>query len=123
MGDPEKDLPLDLDSSPWRRWSPILLDVGVVLVGLHIIHALLIAFYPYGVMVGWSRDPGDTQLGPLAAILTGMTGSWIGFAAFGFGLLLLRVGSGLLGWHRLVFCICPLLIPVLWHAWTRADLA
>ena len=112
MGGPDRELPLDLDSSPWRRWSPILLDVAVVLVSLHVLRALLVAFYPYGMMVGWYRDRGEAVLGQLTTFPTGMTG----LVVLGLSLFLLRVGSGLLGWHRLIFCIAPLLVAVLWHA-------
>ena len=115
MGDPEKDLPLDLDSSPWRRWSPIALDVGVVLVSLHIIQALLVAFYPYGVMVGWYSDSGEALLSQLTALPFGMTGNWLGSAGLIGLLLLVRIGGGLLGWHRLIFCAAPTLLVMGWH--------
>lgn len=120
MGGPGEDLPLDLDSSPWRRWSPILLDVGVVLVSLHMIHALLIAYYPYGMMVGWYPSRGDALLSQLVALPFGTTGNW-GGSIVGFGVLLVsRAGCGLLGWHRLIFCLVPPLLAVGWHFWLRS---
>jgi hypothetical protein len=106
MGDPEKDLPLDLASSPWRRWSPIALDVGVVFIGLNIIHALLIIFYPYGVMVGWIGDA-DPSIAPhLQRPALGMEMVFDGRSLGGWAaiLFLLRVVFGLAGWHRLAFC-------------------
>ena len=121
MGDPEKDLPLDLDSSPWRRWSPILLDVGVVLVSLHIIQALLFTYYPYGIMVGWYSDRGDALLYQLTGVQFGPTGNWAGLVGWIGLLLLLRVGIGLLGWHRLVFCAVPPALAIVWHFWLRAE--
>ncbi|MFY0637137.1 hypothetical protein [Maricaulis maris] len=123
MGDPEKDLPLDLDSSPWQRWSPILLDVAVVLVALHVLQALLVAFYPYGMMVGWYADRGEALLDRLIALPISAHGNWTGLALGTVLLVLLRVGSGLLGWHRLIFCVVPPFLAIAWHFWIRGGSA
>ncbi len=123
MGDPEKDLPLDLDSSPWRRWSPILLDVVVVLVCVHIIRSLLIAFYPYGVMVGWYRDRGEALFAQLTGLPLDLTENWPGAFAWVAMLFVMRAGSGLLGWHRLIFCAALPLLAVIWHFGFRAGSA
>ena len=108
-------MPLDLDSSPWRRWSPILLDVLVAAFLIHVEIALLHAFFPTAADAAISASGVAlffVWLAPQALLQLW----WWGMAGVVLALLVpVRAGIGVAGWHRLSFFPIILLVPAIAH--------
>lgn len=108
-------MPLDLDSSPWRRWSPILFDVAIIALLIHVEIALLHAFFPTAMDAG-ETVPRVVRFFDWLATPYLLRLWWWGMAAAGLILLLpLRAAISLAGWHRLAFFPVALALPVAGH--------
>lgn len=108
-------MPLDLDSSPWRRWSPILLDVLIAGFLIHIEIALLHAFFPTG-MDAAGTVPRVARFFDWLATPYLLRFWWWGDVVAGMILLLpVRAAIGVANWHRLTFFPLALVFPVVGH--------
>ncbi len=108
-------MPLDLDSSPVRRWSPILFDVAIVALLIHVEIALLHAFFPTA-MDAPDSVPRVVRFFDWLATPSLLRLWWWGQAAAALVLLIpVRAGIGVAGWHRLSFFPIALALPVVGH--------
>ena len=108
-------MPLDLDSSPSRRWSPILFDVAIAALLIHVEIALLHAFFPTG-MDAAETVPRVMRFFDWLATPYLLRAWWWGQVAGALVLLIpVRAGIGVAGWHRLTFFPVALALPVVVH--------
>ena len=108
-------MPLDLDSSPWRRWSPILLDAVVAAFLIHVEFALLHAVFPTASDAAIS-DSGVVLFFSWLAPTALLQASWWGrAAALLVALVLLRAALTITGWHRLALFPVVLAVPAAAH--------
>jgi hypothetical protein len=103
-------VPLDLDSSPWRRWSPILLDAVVAAFVIHVELAVLHAVFPTASDAAIS-DSGVALFFSWLAPTALLEAWWWGRAAVLLAaLVLLRAALTVAGWHRLM--LFPVVLAV-----------
>jgi hypothetical protein len=106
---------LDIDSSPWRRWSPILFDVTIAVFLIHVEIALLHAFFPTAMDAG-ETVPRVMRFFDWLATPYLLRLWWWGQVAAGLILLLpVRAAIGLAGWHRIAFFPIAMIFPVVAH--------
>ena len=108
-------MPLDLDSSPWRRWSPILFDVTMAALLIHVEIALLHAFIPTG-MDASESVPRVARFFDWLATPYLLRLWWWGLVAIALiALIPLRAAISIAGWHRLCFFPIALALPAAAH--------